>query len=137
MVSEAALARQQPGPHGGAGTTTAYPFFADAPGLRVGGKTGSANKLVNGRYDPSHALGSFAAVFPVDGPLNGKRYAILLVMDEPGTSPKTGAYVAAPAVHNIADRIAGFLGVERRDDRWRTASGEKIPQYQDVQGDGL
>lgn len=58
-------------------------------------------------------------------------------MDEPGTYPKTGAYVAAPAVHNIADRIAGFLGVERRDDRWRTASGEKIPQYQDVAGDGL
>ena len=111
--------------------------FADAPGLRVGGKTGSANKLVGGRYDPSHALGSFAAVFPVDGPLNGKRYAILIVMDEPGTYPKTGAYVAAPAVHNIADRIAGFLGVERRDDRWRTASGEKIPQYQDVAGDGL
>jgi len=111
--------------------------FADAPGLRVGGKTGSANKLVGGRYDPSHALGSFAAVFPVDGPLNGKRYAILIVMDEPGTYPKTGAYVAAPAVHSIADRIAGFLGVERRDDRWRTASGEKIPQYQDVAGDGL
>ena len=111
--------------------------FADAPGLRVGGKTGSANKLVGGRYDPSHALGSFAAVFPVDGPLNGKRYAILIVMDEPGTYPKTGAYVAAPAVRNIADRIAGFLGVERRQDRWRTASGEKIPEYQDVAGDGL
>ncbi|WP_395942503.1 peptidoglycan D,D-transpeptidase FtsI family protein [Brevundimonas sp.] len=111
--------------------------FADAPGLRVGGKTGSANKLVNGRYDPSHAVGSFAAVFPVDGPLDAKRYAILIVMDEPGAYPKTGAYVAAPAVKNIADRIAGFLGVERRDDRWRTASGEKIPQYQDVAGDGL
>ncbi|GHH58918.1 GDSL-type esterase/lipase family protein [[Pseudomonas] boreopolis] len=27
------VAREQPGPHGGAGTTTAYPFFADAPGL--------------------------------------------------------------------------------------------------------
>ena len=40
-------------------------------------------------------------------------------------------------VKHIADRIAGFLGVERRDDRWRTASGEKIPQYQDVAGDGL
>ena len=111
--------------------------FADAPGLRVGGKTGSANKLVGGRYDPSHALGSFAAVFPVDGPLNGKRYAILIVMDEPGTYPKTGAYVAAPAVRNIADRIAGFLGVERREDRWRTAMGEKVPAYQDVAGDGL
>ena len=33
VVHEADIARQQPGPHGGAGTTTAYPFFADAPGL--------------------------------------------------------------------------------------------------------
>jgi lysophospholipase L1-like esterase/mannose-6-phosphate isomerase-like protein (cupin superfamily) len=33
VVHEADLARRQPGPHGGAGTTTAYPFFADAPGL--------------------------------------------------------------------------------------------------------
>ena len=33
VASEAGLARQQPGPHGGAGATTAYPFFADAPGL--------------------------------------------------------------------------------------------------------
>ncbi|WP_312734160.1 penicillin-binding protein 2 [Brevundimonas sp.] len=102
--------------------------FADAPGLRVGGKTGSANKLVNGHYDPSHAVGSFAAVFPVDGPVTAKRYAILIVMDEPGAYPKTGAYVAAPAVRNIADRIAGFLGVQRQGDRWRTATGEKIPQ---------
>ena len=102
--------------------------FADAPGLRVGGKTGSANKLVNGHYDPSHAVGSFAAVFPVDGPVTAKRYAILIVMDEPGAYPKTGAYVAAPAVRNIADRIAGFLGVQRQGDRWRTATGEKISQ---------
>ncbi|WP_292230418.1 penicillin-binding protein 2, partial [Brevundimonas sp.] len=111
--------------------------FADAPGLRVGGKTGSANKLVNGRYEAGHAVGSFAAVFPVDGPLNAKRYAILIVVDEPGSYPKTGAYVAAPAVRNTADRIAGFLGVERREDRWRTATGEKVPAYQDVAGDGL
>ena len=111
--------------------------FADAPGLRVGGKTGSANKLVNGRYDPTHAVGSFAAVFPVDGPLTAKRYAILIVMDEPGKYPRTGGYVAAPAVGRIADRIAGFLGVERRADHWRTALGEKIPEYQDVEGDGL
>ena len=110
--------------------------FADAPGLRVGGKTGSANKLFNGRYDPTHALGSFAAVFPVDGPLTAKRYAILIVMDEPGTYPRTGAYVAAPAVGRVADRIAGFLGVQRRADHWRTADGQKIAAYQDVEGDG-
>ena len=110
--------------------------LADAPGLRVGGKTGSANKLVGGRYDPSHAVGSFAAVFPADGPVNAKRYSILILMDEPSQYPKTGGYVAAPAVGRIADRIAGFLGVERRADRYRTATGEKVPAFQDIEGDG-
>ena len=101
---------------------------AEAPGLRVGGKTGSANKLVGGRYDASHAVGSFAAVFPADGPVTARRYAIFILVDEPATYPRTGGFVAAPAVGRIADRIAPFLGVERRADRWRTATGEAIPQ---------
>jgi len=105
---------------------------ADAPGLRVGGKTGSANKLVNGRYNPSVALGTFAGVFPTDGPLNARRYTVLVLMDEPGGYPKTGGFVSAPAVGRIADRIAPFLNVERRDDRYRTATGEKIPQPDDL-----
>ena len=109
---------------------------ADAPGLRVGGKTGSANKLVNGRYDPTHAVGTFAAVFPADGPLDARRYSILILIDEPGTFPRTGGYVAAPAVGRIADRIAPFLGVQRRADPYRTALGEKIPAFEDVEGDG-
>ena len=88
----------------------------DAAGLRVGGKTGSANKLVNGRYDPTHAVGTFAAVFPADGPLNARRYSILILIDEPGAYPRTGGFVAAPAVGRIADRIAPFLGVQRRAD---------------------
>ncbi|WP_417232890.1 peptidoglycan D,D-transpeptidase FtsI family protein [Brevundimonas sp.] len=100
--------------------------FAEAPGLRVGGKTGSANKLVGGRYDPTHAVGTFAAVFPADGPVDARRYSILILMDEPSTWPRTGGYVAAPAVGRIADRIAPFLGVERRADAWRTAVGERI-----------
>ncbi len=110
--------------------------FADAPGLRVGGKTGSANKLVNGRYNPAVAVGSFAGVFPADGPVDAKRYTVFVLMDEPGVYPRTGGYVAAPAVGRIANRIAGFLGVERKADRWSTALGEKIPEFQDVEGDG-
>ncbi|WP_246328806.1 peptidoglycan D,D-transpeptidase FtsI family protein [Brevundimonas lenta] len=109
---------------------------AEAPGLRVGGKTGSANKLVNGRYDPSHAVGTFAAVFPADGPVDARRYSILVLVDEPGTYPRTGGFVAAPAVGRIADRIAPFLGVERRADPYRTALGELVPQFEDVEGDG-
>ena len=108
----------------------------DAAGLRVGGKTGSANNLVNGRYDPTHAVGTFAAVFPADGPVDARRYSILILIDEPGGYPRTGGFVAAPAAGRIADRIAPFLGVERRADRYRTALGEKIPAFEDVEGDG-
>ncbi len=109
---------------------------ADAPGLRVGGKTGSANKSVNGRYSTAHAVGTFAGVFPADGPANAQRYGVLVLIDEPQTYPRTGGFVAAPAVGRIADRIAPFVGVERRDDPYRTALGEKIEPVEDVEGDG-
>ncbi|MFN3354360.1 MAG: penicillin-binding transpeptidase domain-containing protein, partial [Brevundimonas sp.] len=89
---------------------------ADAPGLRGGGKTGSANKLVNGRYDPTHAIGSFSAVFPADGPADARRYVVFVLVDEPGAYPRTGGFVAAPAVGRIIDRIGPMLGVGRRFD---------------------
>lgn len=109
---------------------------AEAPGLRVGGKTGSANKSVNGRYSTAHAVGAFAGVFPADGPVNARRYQILVLIDEPQTWPRTGGFVAAPAVGRIADRIAPFLGVERRADAYRTAVGDRIPAFEDMEGDG-
>ncbi|HEV7229514.1 penicillin-binding protein 2 [Brevundimonas sp.] len=108
---------------------------ADAPGLRVGGKTGSANKWTGTRYDPALGIGSFAAVFPTDGPLDGPRYAIFVLVDEPSAGSRLGGAVAAPAVGRIADRIAPLVGVERRADRWRTADGEKIPTLADMERD--
>ncbi|WP_426040409.1 peptidoglycan D,D-transpeptidase FtsI family protein [Brevundimonas sp. TWP2-3-4b1] len=89
---------------------------ADATGLRVGGKTGSANKLVNGRYDASHGVGSFAAVFPADGPEDAQRYVIFVLIDEPSQGSRLGGAIAAPVVGRVADRIAGFLGLQRRID---------------------
>jgi cell division protein FtsI (penicillin-binding protein 3) len=89
---------------------------ADAAGLRVGGKTGSANKLVNGRYDASRGIGSFASVFPADGPDDAQRYVIFVLVDEPGVGSRQGGGVAAPVVGRVADRIAGFLNVQRRID---------------------
>ncbi len=57
---------------------------ADIPGYRVGGKTGTATKLVNGHYNGAKKnLASFAAVFPTDGPLDADRYYVLIMMDEP------------------------------------------------------
>ncbi len=92
---------------------------ADVPGYRVGGKTGTATKLVGGRYSGGKTnLASFAAIFPTDGPLNIDRYYVLVMMDEPKVMPETGGFttggaVSAPIAGRIIGRIAPFLGVRR------------------------
>ncbi|MGH6970735.1 MAG: penicillin-binding transpeptidase domain-containing protein, partial [Caulobacteraceae bacterium] len=94
---------------------------ADALGLRVGGKTGTATKLVNGHYDEGRNalnLASFAAVFPTDGALSANRYLVLIMLDEPKPDAAddgvtTGAFTAAPIARRVIDRIAPFVGVRR------------------------
>ncbi len=92
---------------------------ANIPGYRVGGKTGTATKLVNGHYNGGKKnLASFAAVFPTDGPLDADRYYVLVMMDEPHEMPETGGFttggaVSAPIAGKIIARIAPFLGVRR------------------------
>lgn len=94
---------------------------ADALGLRVGGKTGTATKLVNGRYQEGKNvanLASFAAIFPTDGAIDADRYLVLIMMDAPkpvaaDSGITTGAFTAAPVAGKVIDRIAPFVGVRR------------------------
>jgi cell division protein FtsI (penicillin-binding protein 3) len=94
---------------------------ADALGLRVGGKTGTATKLVHGHYvEGKNALNlaSFAAIFPTDGPVDQDRYLVLIMLDEPkpvtaDSGVTSGGFTAAPAAERVIDRIAPFLGVRR------------------------
>jgi len=97
--------------------------FADraAPGYRMGGKTGTAEKVIAGRYDRSKLVSSFAAIFPTDGALTDDRYFVVIIVDEPHSSAEfpgrpTGGIAAAPAVGRVINRIAPFVGVERRID---------------------
>ena len=90
---------------------------ADVPGLSVGGKTGTGEKVVNGRYDSRANISSFAAVFPTDGPLDAQRYFVLILVDEPLGSEatfglRTGGWVAAAPVGHTIARIAPFLKVK-------------------------
>jgi len=99
---------------------------ANAPGLRVGGKTGSQEKVIEGRIDRDKLVASFAAVFPTDGPLEADRYFVLILLDQPqGTKEtfgfKTGGWTAAPAAGRVINRIGPFLGVARREDVAPTA----------------
>ncbi len=92
---------------------------AAAPGFSVGGKTGTAEKPVNGSYARSTLVSSFAAIFPTDAPVGADKYMVLIMVDEPNVSAQapgrpTGGIVAAPAAGRVINRIAPFLGVERR-----------------------
>ncbi|MGB3501450.1 MAG: penicillin-binding protein 2 [Mesorhizobium sp.] len=85
---------------------------AEVPGYRVGGKTGTAEKVVNGRYSSDKRFNAFLAAFPMDDP----QYIVLSIIDEPKPEkPGMGATAgsnAAPIVANIIRRSAAFLGVK-------------------------
>jgi cell division protein FtsI (penicillin-binding protein 3) len=86
---------------------------ADAPGYRVGGKTGTAQKLINGRYSQTINITSFAGVFPMDEP----RYVIVVMLDEPKATKDTFGFTTAgwnvaPVVSRTISRIAPMLGVQ-------------------------
>ena len=89
---------------------------AEVEGYRVGGKTGTAEKVDNGRYSASKRLNSFLAAFPIDDP----RYVVLVVLDEPKSEkPGVGATAglnAAPTVRAVIRRSAALLGVMPRED---------------------
>lgn len=86
---------------------------ADVPGYNVGGKTGTAEKIVNGRYDRQKKISSFLGFFPMEAP----RYAVFIMVDEPkGTKQSygyaTGGWVAAPAAGAVIRAMAPLLGME-------------------------
>jgi len=86
--------------------------FAEAPGYLVGGKTGTAEKNVGGRYQEKKLLSDFVGVFPMHDP----RYVVLTMVDEPhGTKASygyaTAGWTVAPATSRIVQRIAPILGV--------------------------
>ncbi|RWF87176.1 MAG: penicillin-binding protein 2, partial [Mesorhizobium sp.] len=67
---------------------------ARVPGYRVGGKTGTAEKVVNGRYSKEKNFNAFVAAFPMDDP----QYIVLTIADEPKPEkPGMGATAASNA----------------------------------------
>ena len=85
---------------------------AGRTGYLVGGKTGTTEKAAGGGYRKKDLISSFVGAFPMDGP----RYVVLVMLDEPRGTAETGGYatggwVAAPAARAVIRRIAPLLGV--------------------------
>ena len=99
---------------------------AEVAGYRVGGKTGTAEKVINGKYVAHLRFNSFLAAFPMDDP----KYLVLVVMDEPKPEKEgggaTAAVNAAPTVAAIVKRAAPLLGVMPR---MESDAALGIPQY--------
>jgi cell division protein FtsI (penicillin-binding protein 3) len=90
---------------------------ADVKGYYVGGKTGTAEKVIGGRYSKTKVLTSFTAIMPSDRP----RYALLIMLDEPQPSAETHGYAtsgwnAVPVGGAVIARVAPLLGVAPRFD---------------------
>ena len=86
-------------------------------GYYVGGKTGTSEKVVDGRYSKTKLLTTFTAILPADKP----RYLLLIMLDEPQGLPETHGYAtsgwnAAPTAGKVIARIAPMLGIEPRFD---------------------
>jgi cell division protein FtsI (penicillin-binding protein 3) len=90
---------------------------ADVPGYYVGGKTGTSEKVVGGRYSRTRLLNTFTAILPADKP----RYQVMIILDEPQPLPETHGFAtsgwnAVPTAGRVIARIAPMLGVEPRFD---------------------
>jgi cell division protein FtsI (penicillin-binding protein 3) len=103
--------------------------MVDASGYVVGGKTGTADKVVGARYADRKLLSSFLAVFPMTAP----KYLVLVMVDEPHPNKAshgyaTAGWTAAPAAGRIITRIAPLLGVPPVDESSPEVAGALMPE---------
>src|SRR5205809_339212 len=90
---------------------------AEVKGYYIGGKTGTSEKVVNGRYSKKLVLNSFTAIVPADNP----QFQVLVMLDEPKSLPETHGFItsgwnAVPTGGKVIARIAPLLGLEPRFD---------------------
>jgi len=88
-------------------------------GYRVGGKTGTAQKVINGRYSPTEHIVSFIGFAPADDP----KIVVYVAVDNP-EGIQFGGVVAAPIVRNIMEDALQILEVPRR-----TAQIDRLYRY--------
>ena len=84
---------------------------ASIPGYFIGGKTGTAEKVVDGRYASNKLLTAFMGVVPADNP----KYLFLTILDEPQPLPETYGFAtsgwnAVPVTGAIMERMLPLLG---------------------------
>ena len=99
-------------------------------GYNVGGKTGTAEKNIRGRYKRDVLLSSFLGVFPIQNP----RYAILVMLDEPKATENmkgsaTGGVTAAPVVARVVEQMGPLYQIPPDMERTREDIEKEMSIY--------
>jgi len=86
--------------------------FANIPGYYVGGKTGTADKIIHGHYSENKVFTTFMAITPADKP----KYLYLTIYDDPMPAPEdhgfhTAAYNAGRVAGALIRRVEPLMGV--------------------------
>jgi cell division protein FtsI (penicillin-binding protein 3) len=86
--------------------------LANVPGYLVGGKTGTAEKNINGRYEHHKQVSSFVGAFPINAP----KFIVYVMLDEPHGNKSTygfstAGWVAVPAAGQLVNEIATLYGI--------------------------
>jgi stage V sporulation protein D (sporulation-specific penicillin-binding protein) len=101
------------------------------PGYRIGTKTGTAQKLVDGRYSSEHLVCSMVAAAPMEDP----QFIVLVVVDDPAGGG-FGSTVAAPIVKEITEELLRYMNIraESTDEEKAMSQVEKIvvPKVKDM-----
>jgi cell division protein FtsI/penicillin-binding protein 2 len=80
---------------------------AAVPGYEVAGKTGTAQKFIDGAYSHEKYVASFIGYLPADDPA----FVLLISADEPTEGSHYGGSVAGPAFSNIAEQTLRYLQI--------------------------
>ncbi|MBX7045534.1 MAG: PASTA domain-containing protein [Ignavibacteria bacterium] len=79
---------------------------AQIGGVKIAGKTGTAQRVVDGKHSSGSHTGSFVGFFPADNP----QFLITVILDDPKGGQFYGGKIAAPVFKRVAERIIGFSG---------------------------
>lgn len=82
---------------------------ASIPGLRIAGKTGTAQAYTQGAYDRKNYRASFVGFYPADKP----RVAMMVILENP-TNDIYGGSTAAPVFHRIVQKTMTMLRLDVR-----------------------
>ncbi|WP_025641332.1 penicillin-binding transpeptidase domain-containing protein [Schnuerera ultunensis] len=106
---------------------------AYVPGYKVAGKTGTAQKIIDGKYAPGKYIGSFVAVAPASNP----KIAVLVIVDEP-EGVYYGGSVAAPVAAKIIEETLSYLEIKpefTEEEKEQFEYIEKVPDVRNMKID--